>query len=105
MNNAITRKTRLINVSKNLLGEMKKNDNNVRDIIKGLKKDRSDNSELAYSLNVENRQDIKKMKKCEMLDSLNKKCSETASLYKSILGAYEKQSVSLQKIFNLLMKD
>lgn len=104
MNNSVIRKTKLLEDSKSLLSDMRKNDISVREHIATLKKLRNDNSELAYSLNVENSQALKNMKKCEVLSSLNARCEETATLYKHILSAYEKQSESLQTLYNQILK-
>lgn len=103
MNNSVIRKTKLLEDSKSLLSDMRHNDQSVRKHIADLKKIRNDNSELAYSLNVENSQSIKTMKKCEMLSSLNLRCEETAALYKSILSAYENQSESLQTLYQQIV--
>jgi hypothetical protein len=104
MNNAISRKTRILNSSKVIFNAMQENDNVLKTHISDLKRSRKDNSELSYSLNVDNQRNIKKMKNCENLNNLNTKCEETAALYKSILKSYEGQSESIQNIYKLLME-
>jgi biotin-(acetyl-CoA carboxylase) ligase len=105
MNNAIERKTKLLSQSSALFEKMKKSDLFVKNQIEKLKKGRKDNSELAYSLHKENTLTIKKMRKCENLKNLNSKCEESGNLFHSILNSYEKQSDSLQKLYNLIKKN
>lgn len=105
MNNAIERKSKLLSQSSKLFEKMRKSDLLVKHEIETLKKGRKDNTDLAYSLHKENTLTIKKLRKCENLHNLNSKCDESGNLFHSILNSYEKQSDSLQKLYNLIKKE
>ena len=105
MNNAIERKSKLLSQSSKLFEKMRKSDLLVKHEIETLKKGRKDKTDLAYSLHKENTLTIKKLRKCENLHNLNSKCDESGNLFHSILNSYEKQSDSLQKLYNLIKKE
>ena len=105
MNNSIERKSKLLAESAKLFETMTKSDNKVKSEIDTLKKGRKNNSELAYSLHKENTLTIRKIRKCENLNNLNSKCEESGNQFHSILTSYQKQSESLQNLFNLIKKD
>ena len=104
LKNAVSRKTSLMVMGKEVLSKMKANDIKIIEEINKLKKVRNENSELAITLNMENELINKKLKKCEMITSINSKCEELSKIYKSVLSAYEKQSSSLEKIYRILIK-
>jgi hypothetical protein len=100
MTNSIARKSRLLQVSQALVNGLKANEAKVSNALAGLDKSKTELVTTANGLDVNSAALFKSIQECEIINNISHKCDETSDLYKSVLSAYEKQTESLQSLYN-----
>ena len=102
MSTSISKKTKLLTNSHDLLEKMKNNDLKVKQEIDDIKNKSVELSTLTDNIINDNKDLFKNMKQCEMVESLTQRCQEISHLYDSILTAYNKQTETLQSVYSVL---
>jgi hypothetical protein len=100
MTNSIARKSRLLEYSQKLVNYMKNSDAQVGNSLAGLERTKQELNFQATSLDADSNSLFKSIQECEIIHNISNKCDETSDLYQAILGAYEKQTDSLQSLYN-----
>lgn len=104
MQSAIDRKKKLNALEESIMLRMRGNDEKINSYIHDLQNMRRENNNLIISLNKDNQETTKKVKKCEVLKNISTKCREMATIYQSILNSYDDQSEALERIFKIIKK-
>jgi hypothetical protein len=100
MTNSIARKSRLLDYSQKLVDFMKNSDNIVSNSLAGLERTKQELNTKASDLDGDSNGLFRSIQECEIINNISKKCDETSDLYKAVLGTYEKQTESLQGLYN-----
>ncbi len=104
MENSINRKTQLFTAERDLLSKMKNNEEKAKAELDIVAIDIKNLESNIDKLETNNRDMLKNMSECEIVESLTSKCNETSQLYESIMNAYSQQTQNLQKIYNNIVQ-
>ena len=104
LESAINRRKKLKALEKSILLRMNGNEEKINCEVNKLQNMRKENNNLIISLNKDNQETTKKIRKCEVLKNISTKCKEMATIYQSLLNSYDDQSEALERIFKILKK-
>jgi hypothetical protein len=105
MENSITRKTKLFKAEKDLMDKMKDNEEKSHNELENIKINIQNLDANEQKLETANRDMVKNMRECEIVETLTSKCNESSEIYESIMNAYNQQTETLQNIYNTLTQN